>query len=69
MRANQHLIRSTLCDNPALMGRTTLFAFGLGAAPGSCYIFSDDNNKARLEGMFNEGDGGRGWRGKVKPAK
>ena len=44
MRTNQNLIRSTLCDNPALQKLTTLYPVGLGAAPTTCYIFSGDIN-------------------------
>ena len=44
MRTNQNLIRSTLCDNPALQKLVTLYAVGLGSAPTTCYIYSGDNN-------------------------
>ena len=57
MRTNQNLIRSTLCDNPALQKLVTLYPVGLGAAPTTCYIFSGDIN---LGAQRRRGEGGGG---------
>ena len=52
MRSNQNLIRSTLCDNPALQKLVTLYPVGLGVAPANCYVYSGDGNLGTHWGMM-----------------
>jgi FkbM family methyltransferase len=44
---NQMLLRSTLCQNPALMERVTLFPYALGARHEVCHALSRDSNQGQ----------------------
>jgi hypothetical protein len=41
---NYHLLRRSLCDNPKLMARTTLFATGLSTEEQDCTVVSLTRN-------------------------
>lgn len=45
MSSNVALVRSSVCASPGLGGRLRLHALGLGAAPTTCFLFSDVNNQ------------------------
>lgn len=44
MPMNYHLLRRSLCDNPKLMARTTLFATGLSTEEQDCTVVSLTRN-------------------------
>lgn len=46
MAANQRLLRTALClSHPSIMQRMSLHAFGLGAAPTTCYLTASVHNR------------------------
>ncbi|PNH12343.1 hypothetical protein TSOC_000756, partial [Tetrabaena socialis] len=45
MATNVALVRSSVCASPGLGDRLRLYAFGLGAADDTCYLFSGTTNR------------------------